>query len=167
MPNAPKIGHNEPRACYRPSTDEVNMPKKELFEGEAEYYSTMFHELGHSTGHSSRLNRAEVGLSSFFGNHSYSKEELTAEMTAVFLCNGIGLNATWDNSVAYLQNWLKSLQNDPKMLLQAAGRAQKAADYILNVKQESYSTKEEDKEEKELVKQKKERGTQTLSPLSH
>lgn len=136
MPNAPKIEHKEARAFYRPSTDDVNLPRKELFKGEAEYYCVAFHELGHATGHSSRLNRPEIGLASFFHDHAYSKEELVAEMTAVFLCNSIGIDSTWENSRAYIQNWLKSLKNDPKMLIAAAGRAQKAADYILNVKSE-------------------------------
>jgi len=145
MPHAPKIEHKEARAYYSPSDDRVNMPKKELFQGDAEYYSVMFHELGHSTGHSTRLNRSEIGLSSFFHDHSYSKEELVAEMTAVFICNGIGLNSTFDNSLAYIQSWLKSLKNDPKMLIAAAGRAQKASDYILNVKSAAEEKEDEDK----------------------
>ena len=132
MPNAPKIEHGESRAFYRPSTDMVNMPKHELFEGDEEYYSVIFHELSHSTGHTSRLNRKEVMDHNSFGNHSYSREELVAEMAAVFLCNMIGCKTTFDNSLAYLKNWLTALKDDTKMLVVAAGRAQKAADYILN-----------------------------------
>ena len=146
MQNTPTIQHKEARAYYSPSADYVNMPRKELFENEESYYSTMFHELGHSTGHESRLARSEIGLASFKVDHAYSKEELTAEMTAMFLCNHIGMSATWNNNLAYIQHWLRSLKSDPKMLIQAAGRAQKAADYILNVKHE---TKEDDSKAKE------------------
>jgi len=136
MQKAPQIQFKEARAFYCPTADHVNMPRKELFNDEESYYATMFHELGHSTGHSSRLARPEIGLSSFTVDHAYSKEELVAEMTCIFLCNHVGLAKTWDNNVAYIQHWLKSLKSDPKMLILAAGKAQKASDYILNIKHE-------------------------------
>jgi antirestriction protein ArdC len=67
----------------------------------------------------------------FFGSHDYSKEELIAEMGSVFLCNEIGIDATFDNSLAYLKSWLGKLKDDVKLLITAAGKAQKAVDYIL------------------------------------
>jgi len=137
MPNRPTIEHGQARAFYRPATDLVNMPKHELFNSDGEYYSTAFHELVHSTGHTSRLNRKEVMDSNFFGSHDYSCEELVAEMGAVYLCNEIGLEATFDNSIAYLKSWLKKLKDDVKMLVVASGRAQKAVDYILDNKTEA------------------------------
>jgi len=132
MPNRPDMTHNEARAFYRPSTDMVNLPKHELFKTDAEYYSTAFHELVHATGHTSRLSRKEVMDGNMFGSHDYSTEELVAEMGAVYLCNEIGVDSTEDNSLAYLKSWLGKLKDDTKMLVMAAGRAQKAVDYILN-----------------------------------
>jgi len=142
MPNRPEITHNESRACYKPSIDSVNMPKRETFESNEAYYSTLFHELTHSTGHASRLNRKEVTDHNSFGSHDYSAEELTAEMGAVFLCNEIGINSTFDNSIAYLKSWLQKFKDDTKMIIMASGRAQKAVDYILDSKNKTEEEKE-------------------------
>jgi antirestriction protein ArdC len=133
MPNKPTINHNEARAFYRPAADLVNMPKKELFISDAEYYSTLFHELAHSTGHLSRLNRESEAKNHMFGSADYSKEELIAEMGAAFLCAESSIeNETIENSAAYIAGWLSKLKNDKKILIQAAGKAQKATDYILD-----------------------------------
>lgn len=134
MQNKPAIKFEEPRAYYHPLGDFVNMPNKETFEKEAFFYSVLFHELGHSTGHESRLHRKSQGEWSAFGSEKYSKEELCAEMTAAFLCGHCKIeNQTIDNSAAYIQSWLGKLRNDPKMVVLAAAQAQKAADYILNI----------------------------------
>lgn len=107
------------------------MPNRVQFENEEEYYSTLFHEATHSTGHKSRLNRPGMEHISF-GSEIYSKEELIAEMGAAFLCTQTGIeHATIKNSAAYIQNWLEHLRNDKKLVLQAAQKAQKAVDYIL------------------------------------
>ena len=133
MPNAPEILEAAgDRACYYPSRDEVQMPFLQDFDDSEEYYSVLFHELGHSTGHENRLARKEVQGYSRFGSEDYSKEELVAEMTAAFLCGESGiLPATVRNSVAYLQSWSAKLKEDPKMVVNAAASAQRAADYIL------------------------------------
>jgi len=137
MPNAPVIEHIEHRAYYRPSEDVVNMPKANLFQSDEEYYSTLFHELTHSTGHKSRLNRDEISNISLFGSHDYSKEELVAEMGSAFLCGHCGIEpAVIENQAAYIQNWLKKLQSNKKWLVYAAAKAQKAADFILGVEHE-------------------------------
>jgi antirestriction protein ArdC len=136
MPNRPTMTHDQARAYYMPSLDVVNMPKHELFESDNAYYSTCFHELVHSTGHASRLNRKEVTDANSFGSHNYSLEELVAEMGAVFLCNEIGITSTFDNSLAYLKSWLSKLKEDTKLLVMASGRAQKATDYIIGEKEE-------------------------------
>lgn len=137
MPNCPKIEHRGDRAFYRPRQDLIRLPEVKDFVNMQEYYSTAFHELAHSTGHESRLNRPEVMDHSAFGSHKYSKEELVAEMGAAFLAGHSGfVDRTIENSAAYLQSWLNVLKSDSRMLIQAAGKAQKAADYILNVKQE-------------------------------
>lgn len=124
------------RAYYRPSTDEVHVPMMQQYKVCEEYYSTMFHELTHSTGHKKRLNRKEVSGVSFFGDEDYSKEELTAEIGAAFLCQTVGLECekAFNNSVAYLQGWLKALKNDKKLIVLAAAKAEAAVNYILNGK---------------------------------
>lgn len=132
MPNCPVVEHKESRAFYRPLTDTVNMPALDHFSIGEEYYSTLFHELTHATGHSSRLDRQDMDKQRLFGSLDYSQEELVAEMGAAFLCGNSGIvNRTIDNSTAYIQGWLKRLRNDKRLLVFAGGQAQKAADYIL------------------------------------
>lgn len=120
-------------AWYSAGIDKVHVPVREQYAVNEEYYSTLFHELTHSTGHASRLNRKEVGTS-FFGSENYSKEELVAEMGAAFLCNAVGINShkAFRNSVAYIQSWLRVLKNDKRMITMAATKAEKACKYILN-----------------------------------
>lgn len=120
------------RAFYRPSTDTVVLPEMEQFAELAEYYSTAFHELTHSTGHASRLNR--LTATAHFGNEEYSKEELIAEIGAAALVNHAGLetSSSFRNSAAYVQSWLKALQNDKRLIVSAAGQAEKACSLILN-----------------------------------
>jgi antirestriction protein ArdC len=142
----PTINKGFGRACYIPSADRVEMPHVVQFNSEEEYYSVLFHELIHSTGHKDRLNRfaQENNTNHSFGSTSYAKEELVAEMGAAFLCGHAGImNRTVQNSAAYIQGWLKSLKNDKKLVVQAAGQAQKASDLILGVTWDSTGEKEE------------------------
>ena len=128
-----KLSHEEgDRAFYRPATDEVVLPIRKQFISTAEYYSTVFHELTHSTGHPKRLNR--LSKPSFFGTQDYSKEELVAEIGAAALVNHVGLetSSSLRNNAAYLQNWLKVLKDDKRFIVSAAGRAEKAVNLILN-----------------------------------
>lgn len=136
MPQKPEIIENEGgRAFYQPSLDRVSLPPMNHFKTVEEYYCTLFHELVHSTGHKDRLDRKEITEVNLFGDHSYSKEELVAEMGACFLQGEAGiLHNTLENSAAYIKGWLKALKSDPKFLIQASGKAQKAADFILNRK---------------------------------
>jgi antirestriction protein ArdC len=90
----------------------------------------LFHEAVHSTGAKHRLNREGVADEIRFGSHSYSVEELTAEIGASFLCAQTSIDSTFENSIAYIQTWAKTLKNDPKMILHASARAQKAVDWI-------------------------------------
>ena len=97
----------------------------------------MFHELTHATGHVSRLNRKEVTDPSQYGSNLYSREELVAEMGAAFLCGHSGIeNTTLDQSASYIQNWLERLKEDRKLVVHAAAKAQKACDFILDVRPE-------------------------------
>lgn len=120
------------RAYYRPSADTVVIPERRQFAETAEYYSTIFHELSHSTGHESRLNRLKK--TAFFGTESYSKEELIAEIGAATLVNhcGIETSSSFRNSAAYIQNWLQVLKGDKRFIVSAAGKAEKAVQLILN-----------------------------------
>lgn len=122
------------QAYYSLIFDRVVVPMLSQFDCAEQYYSTTFHELTHSTLKASRCNREADNANSFFGNEDYSREELVAEMGAAMLCGRCGLEAekTFDNSVAYLQNWLSALSNDSHMIVWAASRAEKAAKYILN-----------------------------------
>jgi antirestriction protein ArdC len=130
MPNCPRFEQSD-RAWYRPSTDSVGMPARGLFSAAEEYYSTLFHELTHSTGHSSRIGREGIEQLNTFGSESYSREELIAEMGAAMLCGISGIApSTLENSAAYLQSWISKLRGDSRLLISAASAAQKAADYI-------------------------------------
>ena len=127
-----KMEHQEgDRAFYRPSTDSITLPHMAQFSATAEYYSTAFHELTHSTGHAKRLNRLEK--TAFFGSEAYSKEELIAEIGASALVNVAGLETakSFRNSTAYIQNWLTALRNDKRFIVSASGKAEKAVGLIL------------------------------------
>lgn len=130
----PEIKHKaQGRAFYSPVLDIVTMPTKKQFDNSEGYYATLFHELIHSTGHSKRLARTEWAQ---FGSESYAKEELVAEIGAAFLCGitDITKPALEENTVAYLQHWIKAIKADPKLVVKAAAAAQTAADLILNRK---------------------------------
>lgn len=125
----PTIEHGYNRACYSSSTDVLKMPSPGSFDSPEHYYATLFHELGHATGHASRMNRK---LGNAFGSEDYSKEELIAEMTSAFLSAHCGIdNSTTEQSAAYLASWVKALKGDPKLVVTAASAAQRAANLIL------------------------------------
>jgi antirestriction protein ArdC len=123
------------KAYYTPATDTITMPMQDQFKQSNEYYSTLFHEMTHSTGHPSRLNR--VKKVSAFGDEEYSTEELVAEIGAASIMATIGLDTSdsLKNSAAYIQSWLKALKNDKKMIVFASARAEKAIKLILNIEQ--------------------------------
>lgn len=128
----PTIEHAGSQAFYRSSVDIVRMPEPTRFVSNDEYYSTLLHELSHSTGHSSRLDRKLDTEPKPFGSPDYGKEELIAEMSAAFLCGHAGITpAVIENQAAYLQGWAKTLKGDKKLVIAAAGAAQKAADWIM------------------------------------
>jgi len=143
MPLAPKREQSF-AAWYRPLTDTVGMPNRDTFHSSEEYYSTLFHELAHSTGHPSRVGRDGIENVNSFASESYSKEELIAEMSSAFLCGAAGISpVVIQNSASYLQSWISRLKGDARLLISAASHAQKAADYILNRKPESLQNSEE------------------------
>ena len=145
MPSAPRIQHGGDRAFYSPALDYIGMPPTAAFDSTEGYYATLFHEMGHSTGHAKRLDR---GLTGAFASHSYGREELVAEMTAAFLSADAGIaDQTFDNSASYLASWIKTIKEDPKSIVWAAGRAQKAADLILDRDPAAESTDDDETKE--------------------
>jgi antirestriction protein ArdC len=125
------------RAYYRPSTDTVVVPEIGQFHNVEEYYSVLFHELTHSTGAESRLNRIKAGQV-HFGSESYSKEELVAEIGAATLTNIAGLETekSFNNSADYIKGWSSALKENKRMIVEASSKAGKAVNYILGKKEE-------------------------------
>jgi antirestriction protein ArdC len=132
MPLKPEIFHKENAAYYSPSEDFVNMPPFGNFVDPQSYYQTLFHELSHSTKHPSRLNRKKLSEGGF-GSRGYAFEELVAEMSASFLSNSMRIDTEplVENTVAYIQNWIKVLSSDTSFIIKAASQAKKASDWIL------------------------------------
>ncbi len=148
MTDAPVIEHKEQKAYYNILTDVINMPKKKSFKSVDSYYSTLFHELVHSTGAEKRLGRKTLTDMVPFGTPSYAMEELVAEMGSAYLSRFAGiLPNEIENTVAYLDNWLGVFKKDKRFLITAAGQAQRAVDMVLSSKEEE--SKEEVDESKE------------------
>lgn len=123
-------------AYYSISHDYIQVPCKEQYKNINEYYSTLFHEAIHSSGAKNRLNRFDANsYMSKFGDADYSQEELTAELGCAFIMNEIGIETinTFNNSAAYIDGWLSKLKGDNKFIIKAAGKAEKAAKFIINI----------------------------------
>lgn len=140
----PRLDHAGDRAFYSPGADRVQMPLVGAFESIERYYGTLFHELVHATGAEKRLNRKTLTDAKSFGDESYSAEELVAEMGAAFLCGESGIDVPVVQHAAYIASWLRKFRDDPKLLVQAAGGAQRAADLILDRKFESSNDEEKE-----------------------
>ena len=119
------------RACYQPKEDQILMPKKSQFKTQEAFYSTLFHELSHWTGHESRLNRKTGNK---FGSRDYAFEELVAEISASFLCCHLGFRYSTQHS-AYVKLWIEVLKKDKTAIFRASSLAQKATEFILNLKE--------------------------------
>jgi antirestriction protein ArdC len=128
MPNKPTIKHDSPNgAYYIPSLDAVHIGTVKQFTSSESYHATLFHELIHSTGHKSRLDRELVQE-----KVKYSREELIAEFGSAFLCEVSGISKpTIKNATAYIQHWRQFIESDVKAVVSAASKAEKACDYIL------------------------------------
>ncbi len=134
MLNPPTIQEGGQAAWYKPSQDLVQVPNLVTFDSIDAFYATLFHELGHATGHPSRLNRPGINGEIQFGSGLYSREELVAELTSAFCCATVSLdNSLTDHAAAYIQSWLEVLKADSKAIVMAAAQAQKAADYIKGI----------------------------------
>lgn len=123
------------RAWYRPSSDVINTPPADAYESMAERYSTELHEVAHSTGHRSRLGRLDDSYhdDADESRDRYAAEELVAEMTDAMLMAVLGIEGAFDNSASYIAGWLRQLRDDSKLVIRAAGRAQRAADFVQGI----------------------------------
>jgi len=115
------------KAFYVPSEDFIRTPPMAAFFEPVNFYRTAFHELGHWTGHASRLAREFKGR---YGSHAYAREELVAELSSAFLCASLGIAPTVRHA-DYLGSWLEVLKEDNRAIFNAASLASKAADFIL------------------------------------
>ena len=115
--------------CYIPMLDKIMIYPMPEFNSSADYYSVLFHELVHSTGIPSRLNRYDIAFDSF-GSENYSKEELVAELGAAFMCGVANIDSNIQNSSAYIQGWSRQLRANPDWLISAVSKARKAVDFL-------------------------------------
>ena len=127
-----KLVHLEDSAYYSPNRDIVNMPKLDTFVDADSYYKVLFHELAHSTGHKDRLNRKTLLEVNKWGDTTYAKEELVAEISAMYIVGMLGLEPkdNESNSQAYIKGWCKYLEDKPKECVYAMQQATKVVDYI-------------------------------------
>lgn len=130
--NMPQIHYGGDAAAYVPVLDLIKMPPREAFNSPSDFYRVCFHEMTHATGHKDRLNREGIVKFDKFGSEQYSKEELVAEMGSAMLSTVANLPGdVIPPSASYIASWLNALKDDPKMVIWAAGKAQRAADFIL------------------------------------
>ena len=126
------------QAYYNPNTDSIMMPDKKRFDFAEPYYATLFHEMGHSTGHKSRLNRTNFSYPK--GSPEYAREELVAELVSCFLCETVWIvNDTIDNAASYINSWIKVLQNDNRIIYDAMKDAFKVLEYLKLVESDQES----------------------------
>jgi antirestriction protein ArdC len=137
LQSVPEIQHKDlNNAFYAPVADQINMPPLPRFSCSPAYYKTLFHEITHSTGHTSRLSRPGITLpmeQRVPGSEPHAHEELIAELGAIYLCQhaGISRQPLQDNAAAYIDSYLSLLKNDKRFLFQASSQAQKAVNFLL------------------------------------
>jgi len=134
-----KIIHDQSnRAFYSSMVDEIHMPGKQQFPSQAAYYSTALHELGHWTGHESRLNRQ---LGNVFGSPDYAKEELRAELSSYFTAEKLGIPHEPGQHAAYVKSWVQALKDDKNEIFRASRDAEKITEYVIGLDQEKTLSK--------------------------
>jgi antirestriction protein ArdC/phage/plasmid primase-like uncharacterized protein len=126
-------------AYYAPAIDAIHMPNRERFHDAAGYYATALHELGHWTGHETRLAR---DLSNPFGSEGYAREELRAEIASMILGDELGIGHDPGQHAAYVGSWIKALQEDPYEVFRAAADAERIKDFVLSLEQQQEQTEE-------------------------
>ena len=139
------------RAFYNLQTDKVTLPERGQFPSATHYYQTAMHELGHATGHESRLNRPSLqeGVQAGFGSETYAKEELRAEISAMMTGQRVGVGHDPSRGAAYVESWLKALKDDPREIYRASSEAQKMSDHLVAPMREKAA--EQEKKQGELA----------------
>ena len=140
--NESKIVYGGSQAFYRPSTDEVHLPEREKFKSTQSFYDTALHEIGHSTGHESRLCR---DLSGRFGSEDYAMEELRAEIASIFMEQDLEIEPSegrLQNNAAYIQSWKEEIKENPNALFTVIADADKIARYVSSKEQAYRQTKD-------------------------
>lgn len=127
----PALSWGADSAYYLPKADRIHVPARDSFTSSEAVYDTLFHELGHSTGHPNRLDRDGIARFDHHGSDRYGREELVAELTSAFLCAEAGIEPERVQSAAYIAGWVASIRADKRAVVVAAGAAQRAADLIL------------------------------------
>lgn len=152
MPRPPAIVHGAAKPYYLPSTDTVYLPDRDTFANEAEYFSALFHEIAHATGHPSRLARKSLIGPCRFGGTLYAQDEAVAETVAMFLSTACGFAGVGWGSADYLASWLPVIRDQPMKLLEACQLAQRAYDYVLGLTfdKNANSSPESDSESRDL-----------------
>lgn len=141
--NGVPVTHNtDGSAFYSPGGDFICLPPRESFATVDAYYSTLLHEVGHSTGHPTRLNREFGGQ---FGSEGYAREELRAELASTFLCGELGIATTgsYEQHAAYVKSWVSALKNDYNEIFKAAADAEKICNYLYEREKEYLQLKEQ------------------------
>lgn len=141
--NGVPVTHNtDGSAFYSPGGDFICLPPRESFATVDAYYSTLLHEVGHSTGHPTRLNREFGGQ---FGSEGYAREELRAELASTFLCGELGIATTGSDEqhAAYVKSWVSALKNDYNEIFKAAADAEKICNYLYEREKEYLQLKEQ------------------------
>ena len=132
------------RAFYNLNRDEIVLPERVQFPSANHYYQTALHELGHSTGHPERMNRATLtqGMNEGFGSPAYAKEELRAEISAMMTGERVGVGHDPSRGAAYVEGWVAALEEDPREIRRAAADAQKISDFVLARSRERQAERE-------------------------
>ncbi|TSJ44398.1 DUF1738 domain-containing protein [Mucilaginibacter corticis] len=126
--SAATIRHGGNEAYYAPSADRIQMPKQHQFDSAAKYYATLLHELGHWSGHETRLNR---DLTNRYGTPGYAREELRAEIASLMIGSELNIGHNFGQHAAYVASWIKILKDDPGELFKASADAQRITDFIM------------------------------------
>ena len=139
------------RAFYNLQNDRVTLPERGQFPSANHYYQTALHELGHATGHPDRMNRQSLqeGVAAGFGSEAYAKEELRAEISAMMTGQRVGVGHDPSRGAAYVESWLKALQDDPREIYRASSEAQKMSDHLVAPMREKAA--EQEKKQGELA----------------